>query len=83
MKGIVTGAVASKYQMDRVNQICADLGIIQLSPLWGKDPQELLETEIKSGMEIIVVHAAANGLDKSWLGRRIDMKAAAELAKLE
>jgi ABC transporter with metal-binding/Fe-S-binding domain ATP-binding protein len=82
VKGVVTGAIASTYQRDRVNQICADLGIIHLSPLWGKDPQELLEVEIKSGMEIIMVHVAANGLDRGWLGRRIDMGAAAELAKL-
>ena len=29
-----------------------------------------------------MVHVAANGLDKSWLGRRIDEAAAVELAKL-
>ncbi|HIH87832.1 TPA: TIGR00289 family protein [Candidatus Bathyarchaeota archaeon] len=82
VKGVVSGAIASKYQRDRVNQLCSELGIIHLSPLWGKNPQEVLEAEIKSGMEIILVHAAANGLDKSWLGRRIDKKAAAELAGL-
>ena len=82
VKGVVSGAIASKYQRDRVNQICADLGITHLSPLWGKDPQQLLEAEIKSGMEIIMVHVAANGLDKSWLGRRIDGKAAEELVRL-
>ena len=79
VKGIITGAIASNYQRDRVNVICGELGITHLSPLWGKDPQELLETEIKSGMEIIVTHVAARGLDQQWLGRRIDMKAAAEL----
>ncbi len=82
VKGVVTGAIASTYQRDRVNRVCGELGIIHLSPLWGKDPQELLEAEIKSGMEMIMVHVAANGLDKSWLGRRIDRKAAGELAKL-
>ncbi|MFA5869311.1 MAG: diphthine--ammonia ligase [Candidatus Bathyarchaeia archaeon] len=82
VEGVVSGAIASKYQRDRVNQICADLGITHLSPLWGKDPQELLEAEIRSGMEIIMVHVAANGLSRGWLGRRIDLKAAAELAKL-
>jgi ABC transporter with metal-binding/Fe-S-binding domain ATP-binding protein len=82
VQGVISGAIASKYQRDRVNQICSELGIIHLSPLWGKEPQGLLEAEIKSGMEIIMVHVAANGLDRSWLGRRIDMKAASELAKL-
>jgi ABC transporter with metal-binding/Fe-S-binding domain ATP-binding protein len=77
--GVVTGAIASNYQRDRVNVICSELGITHLSPLWGNDPQELLEAEIKSGMEIIVTHVAARGLDQNWLGRRMDMKAAAEL----
>jgi ABC transporter with metal-binding/Fe-S-binding domain ATP-binding protein len=82
VKGVVTGAIASHYQRDRIDKICTELGIISLSPLWCKNPQELLEAEIKSGMEIIMVHVAANGLDKSWLGRRIDKQAAVELAKL-
>jgi ABC transporter with metal-binding/Fe-S-binding domain ATP-binding protein len=77
--GIVTGAIASTYQRDRVNIICSELGITHLAPLWGKNPQELLETEIRSGMEIIVTHVAARGLNQHWLGRRLDMKAAAEL----
>ena len=82
VKGVVSGAIASHYQRDRVNQICADLGFVHLSPLWGREPQELLEVEIKSGMEIIMTHVAARGLDHHWLGRRIDMKAAADLKRL-
>lgn len=82
VKGVVTGAIASTYQRDRVNRICGELGIVHLSPLWGKDPREVLEAEINSGMEMIMVHTAAAGLDKSWLGRRIDKKAAEELGRL-
>ncbi len=82
VKGIVTGAIASHYQKDRIDQICGELGLTSVSPLWGKKTQELLEIEIISGMEIIMVHVAANGLDKNWLGRRIDKKAAMELAVL-
>ena len=82
VEGVVTGAIASTYQRDRVNRVCSELGIIHLSPLWGRSPREVLEAEIKSGMEIVMVHVAANGLDKSWLGRRIDEAAAVELAKL-
>src|SRR4030042_3644460 len=82
VNGVITGAIASNYQRDRVNVICGELGITHLSPLWGKDPQELLETEIKSGMEIIVTHVAARGLDQQWLGRGGDMKGAARVKKL-
>ncbi len=82
VKGVVTGAIASHYQRDRVDQICSELGFIHLAPLWGRNPQELLEAEIRSGMEIIMTHVAARGLDHRWLGRRIDAKAAAELKRL-
>jgi diphthine-ammonia ligase len=82
VKGIVTGAIASKYQHDRVDAVCKELGIIHLSPLWGKAPEDVLNAEIRSGMEIIITQVAANGLDKSWLGRHINLKAAEELKKL-
>lgn len=82
VEGVVTGAIASTYQRDRVNRVCNELGISHLSPLWGRSPREVLDDEIASGMEIVMVHVAANGLDKSWLGRRIDEAAAVELAKL-
>ena len=82
VEGVVTGAIASNYQRDRVNRICGELGISHLSPLWGMSPREVLDDEIASRMEIVMVHVAANGLDKSWLGRRIDEVAAVELARL-
>lgn len=69
VEGVVTGAIASTYQRDRVNRVCNELGISHLSPLWGRSPREVLDDEIASGMEIVMVHVAANGLDKSWLGR--------------
>ncbi len=82
VKGVVTGAIASKYQRDRVNAVCQELGIIHLSPLWGRPQEEVLDAEIKSGMEVIITQVAANGLDESWLGRRINLRAAEELKKL-
>jgi diphthine-ammonia ligase len=80
--GVVSGAIASSYQRDRVNAVCRALGIAHVSPLWGKSPVEVLTNEIKSGMEIVMTHVAAAGLDRSWLGRRIDVRAAEELEKL-
>ena len=80
--GVVSGAIASSYQRDRVNAVCRALGIAHLSPLWDRPPAEVLSAEIKSGMEIVMTHVAAAGLDRSWLGRRIDNGAAEELGKL-
>jgi diphthine-ammonia ligase len=80
--GVVTGAIASTYQLERVNKICKELGLINVSPLWGKDPHKVLAAEIDSSMEIIMTSVAAKGLDQNWLGRRIDEKSASELSKL-
>jgi len=82
IEGIVTGAIASTYQRNRINAVCSNLNIQHVAPLWGVDPTILLKDEVNSGMEIILSSVAAAGLDKSWLGRRIDIDAIQELEKL-
>jgi ABC transporter with metal-binding/Fe-S-binding domain ATP-binding protein len=70
--GIVTGAIASSYQKNRVDQICEELGLVSIAPLWGRDPAELLREMIGTGFEAIITSVAAQGFDESWLGRKID-----------
>ncbi len=70
--GVITGAVASSYQRDRIERIALDRGIEVYSPLWGMDQVELMETLLKDGFECIIVGVAALGLDEGWLGRNID-----------
>ena len=80
--GLVTGAIASSYQKERVDAICDDMGLVHVSPLWGRSSPELLDEVIEAGMKVIVTAIAAMGLDKSWLGRILDPDAAQELIKL-
>jgi ABC transporter with metal-binding/Fe-S-binding domain ATP-binding protein len=70
--GVVAGAIASSYQKNRVDQICEELGLVSIAPLWGRDPAELLREMIGTGFEAIITSAAAQGFDESWLGRKID-----------
>lgn len=77
--GVVTGAVWSDYQWDRMNRVCGDLGLVLLAPMWRKDQDMLLDEIISSGTVAVIVGCYAEGLDKSWLGRRIDAEAAKEL----
>lgn len=79
--GVITGAIASEYQASRMERICQELKIEMLAPLWHMDGEQLLR-EMARTMEIIVVHVAAEGLDQSWLGRRIDEAAINDLMKL-
>jgi ABC transporter with metal-binding/Fe-S-binding domain ATP-binding protein len=80
--GIVTGAIASKYQTDRVNKLCHELGLTHLSPLWGKEREQLLYDMLGSGMKIIFSSVAAHGLDQTWLGEPITPERVAKLKNL-
>ncbi|MBN1159790.1 MAG: TIGR00289 family protein [Candidatus Diapherotrites archaeon] len=80
--GLLTGAVKSNYQMSRVEKICEKLSLEAVAPLWQKNEDELLQAMLDAGFEIIIVGVAAEGLDESWLGRKIDKQAFEELKKL-
>jgi ABC transporter with metal-binding/Fe-S-binding domain ATP-binding protein len=83
IEGIVTGAVESVYQAQRVQKICADLGLWCFNPLWQMDQIELLETLIRKKYNIIISSIAAYPLDESWLGRKLDSKMITELKALK
>jgi asparagine synthase (glutamine-hydrolysing) len=71
IEGVVTGALYSNYQRERIEKVCEMLNLKVLSPLWHINQEtELLEI-LASGFELIFTRIAAEGLDKSWLGTRI------------
>ncbi|QLJ53472.1 MAG: hypothetical protein Sv326_1297 [Candidatus Fermentimicrarchaeum limneticum] len=80
--GIVTGAVASEYQKEKVDMICEELGLCSFSPLWHKEGEQLLREMVGAGFEIMITSVSAAGFDESWLGRRIDEKCVEELLEL-
>lgn len=71
VKTLVTGATFSKYQGDRVNAIALKLGIEHMAPLWHIDPLMELD-ELDKKFNAIITSVSAEGLDKSFLGKRID-----------
>ncbi|WP_456471635.1 diphthine--ammonia ligase [Methanocaldococcus sp.] len=79
--GIVTGAIASEYQKSRIDKICRELNLKSFSPLWKKDPEWILRTVSKL-FNVIIVGVYAYGLNKEWLGRRIDESNIEELLKI-
>ena len=82
VEGVVTGAIWSDYQWDRMNIVCGDLGLKVITPLWRKDQDYLMEQFLDSGISSIIVGCYAEGLDESWLGRRIDRESVEELKAL-
>jgi len=83
IEGILSGAVASKYQSERIGKIAQNLGQKSLTPLWGLDERELMDEMVSAGFEVMVVGVYAGGLDEKWLGRLINAEALAGLAALK
>lgn len=83
VEGLVTGAIASDYQWSRFNRIGEEIGLKVFSPLWRKNQKRVLEDIISAGFEVIIVGVSAEGLDESWLGRRIDGECLKDLEMLE
>ena len=79
---LVTGAVASAYQKDRIEKLCKNLSIDCISPLWGIEPEKEL-LEISRTFKAIVTQVSAEGFDKSYLGAVIDEKMIGKLKKLQ
>ncbi len=77
--GVITGAIASDYQWDRINHVCEGLDLNVYSPLWRKEQGLLMNELIDAGIRAIMVSVSADGLGASWLGREIDRPALEEL----
>lgn len=68
VEGVVSGAVASRFQRERFRKICEEYGLRFLAPLWGKRPTALLHEVLEAGFQVMVTGVAAEGLGRDWLG---------------
>ncbi|MBS7615801.1 TIGR00289 family protein [Candidatus Bathyarchaeota archaeon] len=82
VEGLVSGAIASNYQKMRIEQICKQLNLRCLSPLWGENPAKILEEILNLKFEVIVAGVYAYGFSRDWLGRKIDDAAVKALVEL-
>ncbi len=71
VEGVVSGALFSNYQRKRIEIICDELGLKVFAPLWHMDQVKELEILDVKGIDFCLVKIAAEGLDKSWLGRTL------------
>jgi arCOG00187 universal archaeal metal-binding-domain/4Fe-4S-binding-domain containing ABC transporter, ATP-binding protein len=78
---LITGAVASTYQRDRIDRICKNLGIRHIAPLWGIEPLKELNL-LAERYDAIITRVAAEGMDVSYLGRKIDRPMIKKLIEL-
>ncbi|MET1123841.1 MAG: TIGR00289 family protein [Archaeoglobaceae archaeon] len=74
------GAVASRYQKERIEKVCDRLGFELIAPLWGEDPVKILR-EVSRKFEVLIVGVAAEGVER-FLARKIDEELVEELLEV-
>lgn len=82
VEGVVSGAVASKYQKTRIEKICKQLNLVSITPLWHANPLRILEEILDLNFEVIITGVYAYGFDRQWLGKKIDEDVVEALIKL-
>ena len=72
IEGIVSGAIESVYQSERIQRICSQLDVWCFNPLWKRRQREHLEEIVDKGYEVIISGVFAYPLDTRWLGKKLD-----------
>ncbi|MBU0898378.1 MAG: TIGR00289 family protein [Nanoarchaeota archaeon] len=83
IEGIVTGAIESVYQSERIQKICNDLELKCINPIWKINQEKLLKELVEKKFKVIVSGVFAYKLDESWLGTEIDEDAIKKLVELK
>lgn len=80
IEGILHGGILSEFQKTKFGDVAKDLGLQVVSPLWQKDQSQYMRSLLDLGFEFIITSVSADGLDESWLGKKITKD---DLAQLE
>jgi diphthine-ammonia ligase len=78
---VVAGAIGSSYQWARLLRVAGHVGRRLYAPLWRKDPVRVVRSELEAGLEIKLVHLAAETLTPELLGRTLDETLLAEIVR--
>ncbi len=82
VEGVVSGAIESTYQRDRVDRVAEKVGLKVYTPLWQFNRKQYMHWLIREGFKVKITDVAARGLDESWIGRVLDEESVEELIDL-
>lgn len=82
VEAIYTGALYSVYQKSRIEKLASEVELEVFSPYWHVDELEYMKNIVSLGFEVVISGVFAEGLDESWLGRKLDDRAIEELIEI-
>ncbi|HXG13806.1 MAG TPA: diphthine--ammonia ligase [Candidatus Nitrosotenuis sp.] len=71
VEGIVHGGILSEFQKTKFEEAARSLNLSVIAPLWQKNQKQYMQQLVDSGFEFIITSVSCDGLDQSWLGRKI------------
>lgn len=69
--GILHGGIASQFQKQTFEKVCKNLNLKSVSPLWKSDPKKYMSDLLSSNFNFVITSVSSDGLDDSWLGKKI------------
>jgi len=83
IQGIVSGALRSDYQRKRIDMMAERLGIHSFSPLWHMPSLIHMNNLIDCGFDVRFTAVSAEGIDESWINKKLDESCIADLVSLQ
>ena len=71
IEGMVHGGIKSLFQKEKFEEVCNKLNLKSFSPLWQSEPTKYMNDLISSNFDFIITSVSSDGLDDSWLGKKI------------
>jgi uncharacterized protein (TIGR00290 family) len=78
---VVAGAIQSSYQWGRLLRVADGVGRRVYTPLWRTEPARVVREEVAAGLDIRLVHLAAEPLTPDLLGRQLDLRLVSEIER--
>ena len=69
--GLVHGGISSEFQKKSFKKICEENNLNIITPLWGINPREYMDSLLDSNFKFILTSVSSDGLDETWLGKII------------
>ena len=69
--GLVHGGISSEFQKKSFEKICKENNLNIITPLWGINPREYMDSLLDSNFKFILTSVSSDGLDETWLGKII------------
>lgn len=69
--GLLHGGIKSQFQKEKFEHVCKKLNLQIFTPLWNTDPKKYMNDLISDRFDFIITSVSSDGLDDSWLGKKI------------